>query len=86
LPGGSPWEPLLAEWRAFLNSVETRRRPLSDGWAGDDAVRVIAAALDSARTARPVELEPSAAAPVRRATEGSRRRVTRRMPVRASSA
>ncbi len=81
-----PAEPLLAEWRAFLNSVKTRRRPLSDGWAGYDAVRVIAAALDSARTARPVELEPSAATSVPRATEGPRRRVTRRIPVRASSA
>ena len=42
-----PEEPLLAELRAFLKSVQTRERPLADGWAGYDAVRVLAAALES---------------------------------------
>jgi len=51
-----PEEPLLVEWRAFLNSVETRRRPLSDGWAGYDAVRVLAAAVRSAASGHTVEL------------------------------
>ncbi len=52
-----PEEPLLAEWRAFIGSVETRSRPLADGWAGYKAVRVIAAALRSARTGDRVRLE-----------------------------
>jgi UDP-N-acetylglucosamine 3-dehydrogenase len=52
----SPEEPLHTEWRAFLNSVETRQAPLADGMAGYDAVRVIEAALAAARTGRPVDL------------------------------
>ncbi len=52
----SPEEPLHTEWRAFLNSVETRQAPLADGLAGYHAVRVIEAALASARSGRPVDL------------------------------
>ena len=52
----SPEEPLHIEWRAFLDSVETRQPPLADGLAGYQAVRVIEAALESARTRRPVDL------------------------------
>jgi UDP-N-acetylglucosamine 3-dehydrogenase len=52
----SPEEPLHIEWRAFLDSVETRQAPLADGWAGYQAVRVIEAALESARTHIPVDL------------------------------
>ena len=52
-----PEEPLLAELRAFLKSVQTRERPLADGWAGYDAVRVLAAAQESARTGHAVELK-----------------------------
>ena len=52
-----PEEPLLAEWRAFITSVEKRVPPLSDGWAGYDAVRVIAAAVESARTGHAIQLE-----------------------------
>jgi UDP-N-acetylglucosamine 3-dehydrogenase len=52
----SPEEPLHTEWRAFLHSVETRQAPLADGMAGYHAVRVIEAALASARTGRPVDL------------------------------
>src|SRR5439155_3260285 len=40
-----PEEPLLAELRAFAKSVETREKPLADGLAGYDAVRVLAAAM-----------------------------------------
>jgi len=53
----SPEEPLHTEWRAFLDSVQTRQAPLADAMAGFQAVRVIEAALESARTGRPVELE-----------------------------
>ena len=45
-----PEEPLLAELRAFVKSVQTRQKPLADGWAGHDAVRVLDAALQSARS------------------------------------
>jgi len=52
----SPEEPLLTEWRAFLDSIETRQAPLADGMAGYHAVHVIEAALASARSGLPVEL------------------------------
>ena len=44
-----PEEPLRAELAAFINSVENRTPPLVDGWAGFQAVRVVEAALESAR-------------------------------------
>jgi UDP-N-acetylglucosamine 3-dehydrogenase len=53
----SPEEPLHTQWRAFLDSIETRQAPLADGRAGYQAVRVIEAALESARSGRPLELE-----------------------------
>jgi predicted dehydrogenase len=52
-----PEEPLLAELRAFVDSVQTRKAPRADGWAGFDSVRVLEAALESAQTGRTVELE-----------------------------
>jgi predicted dehydrogenase len=52
-----PEEPLLAELRAFVDSIKTRARPLADGRSGCDSVRVMNAALESARTGRPVELK-----------------------------
>ncbi len=51
-----PEEPLLAELRAFVESVQTRQAPRADGWAGYEAVRVLEAALESARTGRTVEM------------------------------
>jgi UDP-N-acetylglucosamine 3-dehydrogenase len=52
----SPEEPLHTEWRAFIDSVQTRQAPLADGMAGYEAVRVIEAALASARNGCPVDL------------------------------
>ncbi len=52
-----PEEPLLAELRAFVDSIKTRARPLADGRSGCDSVRVMNAALESARIGRPVELK-----------------------------
>ncbi len=52
----SPEEPLLIEWRAFLDSIATRRRPLSDGRSAMDAVEVVEAALESARRGSAIEL------------------------------
>jgi len=51
-----PEEPLLAELRAFIDSVQTRKAPRADGWAGYDAVRVMNAALESVKTGRTVQL------------------------------
>lgn len=52
-----PEEPLLAEVRAFLQSVADRSPPAADGWAGYWSVRVIERALDSARERRTLPLE-----------------------------
>jgi UDP-2-acetamido-3-amino-2,3-dideoxy-glucuronate N-acetyltransferase len=52
-----PEEPLLAELRAFVDSVQTRKAPRADGWAGYDSVRVMNAALESVKTGRAVELK-----------------------------
>ena len=53
----APEEPLLAELRSFVESVKTRKPPRADGWAGYDAVRVLEAAMESAKTGRTVELK-----------------------------
>src|SRR5262245_21588178 len=52
----APEEPLLAEIRAFIESVQTRRAPRADGWAGYASVRVLEAAIEAARTGRTVEM------------------------------
>jgi UDP-2-acetamido-3-amino-2,3-dideoxy-glucuronate N-acetyltransferase len=52
-----PEEPLLAELRAFVDSVQTRQAPRADGWAGVESVRVLEAAMESAKTGRTVEME-----------------------------
>jgi predicted dehydrogenase len=52
-----PEEPLLAELRAFVDSVKTRATPRADAWSGYDAVRVLNAALESVKTGKAVELK-----------------------------
>jgi UDP-2-acetamido-3-amino-2,3-dideoxy-glucuronate N-acetyltransferase len=52
-----PEEPLLAELRAFVDSVQTRKQPRADGWAGVDSVRVLEAAMESVNGGRTVELK-----------------------------
>jgi UDP-2-acetamido-3-amino-2,3-dideoxy-glucuronate N-acetyltransferase len=51
-----PEEPLLAELRAFLHSIHTRQSPRADAWSGFDSVRVLEAAMESARTGKAVDL------------------------------
>jgi predicted dehydrogenase len=51
-----PEEPLLAELRAFIDSIQTRQTPRADAQSGYDAVRVLNAALESVKTGRAVEL------------------------------
>ena len=50
-------EPLLAELRAFLESIQTRRKPLVGGWEGYNAVRVLETAMASAKTGRKIKLD-----------------------------
>ena len=52
-----PEEPLLAELRAFVDCVQTRKTPRADGVAGVDSLRVLEAAMESAGTGRRVELK-----------------------------
>jgi predicted dehydrogenase len=51
-----PEEPLLAELRAFVDSVKTRATPRADAWSGYAAVRVLNAALESVKTGKAVNL------------------------------
>src|SRR5437868_4386242 len=51
-----PEEPLRAELAAFLHAIETRSRPLVDGSDGMEAVRVVEAALESARTGKWIDI------------------------------
>ncbi len=53
----APEEPLQAELRAFLASVRSREKPLADGWAGYEAVRVMDAAMQSARSGQRIDLK-----------------------------
>jgi predicted dehydrogenase len=50
-------EPLLAELKAFTESITTRRTPLADGWAGYHSVRVLEAAQRSVREQRTITLD-----------------------------
>jgi UDP-2-acetamido-3-amino-2,3-dideoxy-glucuronate N-acetyltransferase len=52
-----PEEPLHAELRAFIHSVETRQAPGPDGWAGYESVRILEAALHSVQTGHAVDLK-----------------------------
>lgn len=51
-----PEEPLLAELRAFIGSIQTRKQPLADARAGYESVRVLEAALESSKLGRAVTL------------------------------
>ena len=51
-----PEEPLQMELRAFIDSVQTRKPPLADGRSGYEVVRVVEAALKSAKDGRITEL------------------------------
>jgi predicted dehydrogenase len=51
-----PEEPLRAELAAFLNAIETRTAPSVDGTDGMEAVRVVEAALESARTGKWIDI------------------------------
>lgn len=50
-------EPLKVELEAFVDSIETRKKPLSDGQAGYEALRVVEACYESSRKGGRVELQ-----------------------------
>jgi UDP-2-acetamido-3-amino-2,3-dideoxy-glucuronate N-acetyltransferase len=50
-------EPLVTELRAFLDSVLTRQKPRAGGWEGYEAVRVIEAAMASAKTGQKIMID-----------------------------
>ena len=52
----APEEPLRTELVAFVESMETRDRPLANGLAGFEAVRVVEAALESGRTGQWIDI------------------------------
>ena len=52
----APEEPLLGELRAFIDSIKTRAQPRADGWSGYDSIRILNAALESAKTGKTVAL------------------------------
>jgi predicted dehydrogenase len=51
-----PEEPLRVELAAFVDSIETRQQPLVDGTDGMEAVRVVEAAMESARTGKWIDI------------------------------
>jgi UDP-N-acetylglucosamine 3-dehydrogenase len=51
-----PEEPLRVELTSFLNAIEKRNPPLVDGIDGFEAVRVVEAALESAKTGKWIEI------------------------------
>jgi predicted dehydrogenase len=51
-----PEEPLRVELAAFLDAIETRSRPLVDGVDGMEAVRVVEAAIESARSGKWIDI------------------------------
>jgi predicted dehydrogenase len=54
LPGG---EPLKLELAQFLNSIKTRSRPIADGQAGLEALRIVEACYESSQKGRQVEID-----------------------------
>ncbi len=55
-----------AEWEEFTSAIHEGRQPLANGEDGLQAMRVIAAIYQSARTGLPVGLDPSVPATIRR--------------------
>src|SRR5262249_28461584 len=51
-----PEEPLRAELVTFLDAIATRTAPLVDGADGTEAVRIVEAALESARTGKWIDI------------------------------
>lgn len=56
IPIGSE-KPLAIELKMFLESIETRKRPLADGQAGYEALKVVEACYQSSQHGKRIEIE-----------------------------
>ena len=52
----APEEPLTAELKAFLDSIKSRSRPVADGQAGYEALKVVEACHESSRSGKRIEI------------------------------
>jgi predicted dehydrogenase len=50
-------EPLTAELKAFLDSIRSRSRPLADGQAGYEALKIVETCYESSRRGKKLEIE-----------------------------
>jgi predicted dehydrogenase len=50
-------EPLTAELKAFLDSIRSRSRPLADGQAGYEALKIVEVCYESSRAGKRLEIE-----------------------------
>jgi predicted dehydrogenase len=50
-------EPLQSELKAFLHSIKNRSKPIADGQAGYEALRVVEACYESSQKGRRIEIE-----------------------------
>jgi len=53
----APEEPLTIELKAFLDSIKSRSRPLADGLAGYEALKVVEVCYESSRSGKRIEIE-----------------------------
>jgi len=50
-------EPLTTELKAFLDSIRSRSKPLADGQAGYEALKIVEVCYESSRTGKRLEIE-----------------------------
>jgi UDP-N-acetylglucosamine 3-dehydrogenase len=50
-------EPLTLELKAFLDAMRHRSKPLADGWAGYEALKIVEACYESSRSGRRIEID-----------------------------
>jgi predicted dehydrogenase len=50
-------EPLTTELKAFLDSIRSRSRPLADGQAGYEALKIVEVCYESSRSGKRLEIE-----------------------------
>lgn len=50
-------EPLATELKAFLDSIRSRSRPLADGQAGYEALKIVEVCYESSRSGKRLEIE-----------------------------
>ena len=53
----SPEEPLKLELERFLDSMKSRSKPLADGRAGCEALKIVEACYESSRSGKRVEID-----------------------------